>query len=96
MSDEIDLDLNNYELQDLLDLFKLDYNFKSDDLKRAKKMVMQTHPDKSRLPKEYFLFFSSAFKLVYSIHQFRTRGSAENSTQYVCLLYTSPSPRDRG
>jgi len=83
MSDTIDLNLDNYELQDLLNLFKLDYNFSLDDLKQAKKMVMKTHPDKSDLPKEYFLFFSSAFKVVVSIHKFRIRGNATASTQYA-------------
>tara|TARA_B100000795_G_C22746390_1_gene417427 strand:- start:359 stop:1237 length:879 start_codon:yes stop_codon:yes gene_type:complete len=83
MSDGIDLNLDNYELQDLLNLFKLDYNFSLEDLKQAKKMVMKTHPDKSNLPKEYFLFFCSAFKVIVSIHKFRKSGNAEQSTEYV-------------
>ena len=83
MNDGIDLNLDNYELQDLLNLFKLDYNFSLEDLKQAKKMVMKTHPDKSNLPKEYFLFFCSAFKVIVSIHKFRTSGNAEQSTEYV-------------
>ena len=58
MTDSLDLNLDNYELADLLELFKLDYDFGHDDLKQAKRMVLQTHPDKSKLPKEYFLFFS--------------------------------------
>ena len=52
--DDLDLDLNNYELDDILNLFKLDYNFDEAALKQAKKIVLQTHPDKSKLPKEYF------------------------------------------
>lgn len=83
MSDGIDLNLDNYELQDLLNLFKLDYTFSLEDLKQAKKMVMKTHPDKSNLPKEYFLFFCSAFKVIVSIHKFRKSGNAEQSTEYV-------------
>lgn len=83
MSEGIDLNLDNYELQDLLNLFKLEYNFSLEDLKQAKKMVMKTHPDKSNLPKEYFLFFCSAFKVVVSIHKFRTNGNGQKSTQYV-------------
>ena len=46
-------------------------------------MVMKTHPDKSNLPKEYFLFFCSAFKVIVSIHKFRKSGNAEQSTEYV-------------
>jgi hypothetical protein len=58
--DIIDLNLDNYELTDLLTLFKLEYDFIESDLKNAKKIVLKTHPDKSNLPKEYFLFFSKA------------------------------------
>ena len=36
--DEIDLDINNYTLEDLLNLFKLSYNFDKDDLKNAKEL----------------------------------------------------------
>ena len=32
-----DLNINNYTLEDLLNLFRLDYNFTIDDLKNAKK-----------------------------------------------------------
>tara|TARA_Y100000389_G_C17451932_1_gene515460 strand:- start:1902 stop:2777 length:876 start_codon:yes stop_codon:yes gene_type:complete len=80
--DSLDLDLDNYELPDLLNLFKLDYNFKTEDLKQAKRMVLMTHPDKSQLPKEYFLFFSKAYKIIYSIYEFRTRGDTKRSTTY--------------
>ena len=83
MSETTDLELSNYDLPDLLELFKLDYDFNHEDLKRAKKMVLQTHPDKSKLPKEYFLFFSSAFKVIYSIHEFRNRSDKERSTVYT-------------
>jgi hypothetical protein len=79
---EIDLNLDNYNLQDLLSLFKLDYNFTEDDLKRAKKVALMTHPDKSNLDKKYFLFFTNAYKVIYSIHQFRTRSNSQQSTEY--------------
>jgi len=79
----LDLDLDNYDLPDLLNLFKLDYNFKEENLKQAKKMVMMTHPDKSRLPKEYFLFFSKAYKILFSIHKFRVHGSNNQPTEYI-------------
>ena len=51
--------MDNYNLEDLLRLFHLDYNFNEEQLKSAKKIVLKTHPDKSQLPKEYFLFFFS-------------------------------------
>ena len=80
---DLDLDINNYELKDILSLFRLEYNFTEDDLKRAKKMALMTHPDKSNMDKKYFLFFTSAYKVIYSIYQFRTRSNSQQSTEYV-------------
>ena len=82
MNENIDLDLENYDLNDLLNLFKLDYNFSYDELKQAKKIVLMSHPDKSNLDKKFFLFFSSAFKVLYSLYEFRSRSNSEKSTEY--------------
>ena len=78
---DVDLDLNlaNYELTDLLTLFKLDYDFDDEDLRRVKKTVLQTHPDKApTLDKEYFLFFSEAYKMLYAVYQFRHKSTQAN------------------
>jgi hypothetical protein len=80
--DALDLDIENYNLDDLLQLFKLDFNFQAEDLKRVKKTVMATHPDKSALDKKYFLFFTAAYKIIYAIYNFRHRSSANQSTEY--------------
>ena len=79
----IDLNIDNYGLDDILKLFKIDYNFKHDDLKRVKNYVLKTHPDKSKLPKEYFLFFTKAYKIIYAIYNVREKH--ENSTTYIFL-----------
>jgi hypothetical protein len=79
----IDLNIDNYELKDLLELFNLPYDFNEDDLKKTKKMVLKTHPDKSKLEKEYFLFFTAAFKIIVSIYEFRTRSNKQTSTEYL-------------
>ena len=68
---EIDLDINNYDLVDILKLFNLDYEFDKNDLKHAKKITLMTHPDKSGMDKKYFLFFSAAYKALYEIYNFR-------------------------
>ena len=78
----LDLNIENYDLNDLLALFKIDFDFEEDDLKRIKKMVMQTHPDKSKLDKKYFLFFTSAYKIIFAIHEFRHKSSQKQSTEY--------------
>ena len=49
----LDLDINNYNLDDILRLFKVDYNFNEDDIKNCYKTVLKLHPDKSGLDKEY-------------------------------------------
>jgi hypothetical protein len=81
--EDIDLNIENYDLNDLLQLFKLDFDFMPDDLKRVKKTVMHTHPDKSGLDKKYFLFFTSAYKIIFSIHEFRHKSDKKQSTEYT-------------
>ena len=71
MDIDIDLDINNYELVDILNLFKIPVLFNDKHLREAKVIVLQMHPDKSRLPKEYFLFFTKAYKMVYEIYKVR-------------------------
>lgn len=75
---DLDLDINNYDLQDILHLFKLPVNFDEQDLKRAKQIVLKTHPDKSNLPSDYFLFYSKAYKMLYSVWDFRKRGDVDS------------------
>lgn len=71
--ENIDLNIENYSLKDILNLFKLTENFGEFELKNAKKMVLMTHPDKSNLDKEVFLFFAKAYKYLLFIFDFRHR-----------------------
>jgi len=82
MSQDLDLNIDNYNLEELLQLFKLSYDFTETNLKQAKKIVLKTHPDKSGLPKEYFLFFSKAYKIIYNIYEFRYK-SKNQTTEYT-------------
>ena len=68
-----DLNINNYSLEDLLDLFRLDYNFDQSGLKKAKKIALKTHPDKSGLDKKVFMFFLKAYKMCETIYNFRVK-----------------------
>ena len=79
--DKLDLNIHNYELNDLLNLFQLPFHFEELDLKQAKKMVLKTHPDKSGLDKEYFLFFSQAYKYLLKIYSLR-QSSTTTNTEY--------------
>jgi len=71
--ESIDLNIKNYDLKDLLNLFKLKYNFDRKDLKKAKEMALMTHPDKSKLKKEIFMFFLEAYKRLEEIYKFRVK-----------------------
>ena len=59
--DDLDLDINNYELNDILKLFNIPSDFR-EQLKLCKKAVLKTHPDKSGLDKEVFLFLVKLIK----------------------------------
>lgn len=85
--DSLDLDLENYSLEDLFHLFNIAEGYLTEDsLKNAKQIVLKMHPDKSRLDSKYFLFFSKAYKRIYSIYEFQnksTNTSKKNfDTQY--------------
>ena len=82
MSD-FDLNIDNYDLEDLLNLFHLNYEFDENDLKRAKTLALKTHPDKSGLKKEVFLFFMKAYKMIESIYEFKMkRAKCARNTSY--------------
>ena len=76
---DLDLNINNYSLEDILKLFNLPINFDENGLKHAKKQVLMTHPDKSRMDKELFLFFSSAYRLLYKVYKFRVRNNEDTT-----------------
>lgn len=79
----LDLDINNYNLNDILRLFKLSIDFTGNDMKRAKKMVLMTHPDKSKLSPDVFLFYSKAYKILFYVYNFRKRAESEDDTEYT-------------
>ena len=79
---EVDLDINHYDLESLVGLFKIPIQFDENNLRNAKKIVLATHPDKSKLDKKYFLFFSKAYKILYDIYQFKTKSTKRNLQEY--------------
>ena len=78
---EVDLNIENYDLNDLLNLFKIEFNFTEVDLKQAKKIVLATHPDKSGLDRKYFLFYSKAYKYIYNLYTIK-KGSDNKDLDY--------------
>ena len=86
---DLDLDINNYELTDILNLFKLPVMFDDKHLKQAKVTVLRMHPDKSNLPKEYFLFFTKAYKILYEIYKVRfpdAKKYKEDKFSYTAII----------
>jgi hypothetical protein len=71
--EDLDLNIQNYDLEDILNVFKLNYQFTESDLKQAYRTVLKTHPDKSGLDKEVFLFFKQAYNVLSKIYYFRNR-----------------------
>ena len=82
----MDFDIANYDLEELLSLFELPYDFGEPDLKRAKLIALRLHPDKSGLEKEYFLFFKRAYTMISELYSFRrktTQGTTESQAYTV-------------
>jgi hypothetical protein len=79
----VDLNIDNYGLEDLLRLFQLDVDFSEEDLKRAKRAVLATHPDKCKLPIEHYHFFVKAFNLINGMYEFRHKSMRKNPSQTI-------------
>lgn len=80
--DSIDLNLNNYSLDDLYRLFNIDERHLDEtSMKNAKQIVLKMHPDKSRLDSKYFFFFSDAYKRLYQVYTFQNQFSKKPEKQ---------------
>jgi len=85
MYDQLDLNLDNYSRVDLYKLFGLkNLTLSDDNMRESKKITLKTHPDKSNLEPKFFLFFSKAYKKLYSIYEFQNRSSKKTiqKTEY--------------
>jgi len=80
------LNIQMYKFSELLELFQLNYNSTIDDLKNAKKIVLKMHPDKSRLPSDYFLFYKKAFEIV--VDYFKDQQKTQKQVPTTEQLYT--------
>tara|TARA_Y100000389_G_scaffold200459_1_gene240928 strand:- start:349 stop:1224 length:876 start_codon:yes stop_codon:yes gene_type:complete len=85
--DQMDLNISNYSLEDILKLFDIQYDYNYNTLRTVKKRVLMLHPDKSKLDKEYFLFFSKAYDVLVKILEFRSqqKRSQEVNIDYEAL-----------
>lgn len=67
------LNIQTYSFEEILGLFELSKEFNEEDIKRAKKKVLWMHPDKSRLPSEYFLFYKKAYETLLVFFEEKTK-----------------------
>lgn len=56
--------LSDYSFTDIMNLFELKFPITLTDMRNTKQAVLKMHPDKSRLPPEYFLFYKKAFDVI--------------------------------
>jgi hypothetical protein len=92
----LDLDINNYNLDDILRLFNVDYNLNDDDIKNCYKTVLKLHPDKSGLDKEYFLFYTKAFKVLKNVYEYKNKRDTHLDKNKAKIEYLSNSDDDEG
>lgn len=79
--DKMDLNIDSYSREDLFKLFGLNNISLSEDImKECKKIVLKTHPDRSKLDEKYFIFFSNAYKKLLSIYEFQNKTNSKKST----------------
>jgi len=81
----IDLNIDNYSREDLYELFGISNIILTDEImKETKKIVLKTHPDKSKLEPKFFLFYSQAYKRLYRIYEFQNKSTKNRSeTNYA-------------
>ena len=77
--EHVDLNLENYSLDDLLGLFSLRVDFSAEDLRQARRVVVRSHPDKSGLAPDYFRFFDKAYNLLEEVY--RAQASREHAAE---------------
>ena len=88
----LDLDIENYDLEDILKLFHLEYGFGEPQLKKAYRIALKTHPDKSHLDPSVFQFFMKAYKVLSRVYYFRKkRQECTRNPQYV-----APVDKEKG
>tara|TARA_Y100000389_G_scaffold7105_2_gene6890 strand:- start:2759 stop:3646 length:888 start_codon:yes stop_codon:yes gene_type:complete len=96
MNSNLDLEIDNYNLEDLLNLFNLDINFDQSDLKTVKQIVLKTHPDRSGLDKSYFLFYGKAYKVLQNLYEFKNKKNTNLNKEKSKIDYLALSDEDKG
>jgi hypothetical protein len=73
------LNIQMYSFNEILSLFDLHNinHITEEEMKKAKMLVLKTHPDKSRLPPEYFIFYKKAFEIIVNYYNNQNKTNAK-------------------
>jgi hypothetical protein len=81
-ANNFDLNIDNYSMKDIFHLFNIQSDLLDENVMRdAKKFVLKTHPDKSKLDPKYFLFYSSAYKKLFHVFEFQNKSTKKKMDQ---------------
>ena len=77
----LDLNIDNYSREELFKLFGVsNVSLTEDVMKECKKLVLKSHPDKSRLDEKYFIFFGKAYNKLKGIYEFQNKIQIKKTT----------------
>lgn len=79
--DNLDLNIQNYTFEDILNLFKISKDYTEEDVINSKKKVLAIHPDNSKLDKCYHKLFSEAYDKIYE--KFIIKNNTINDTNII-------------
>ena len=86
--EDMDLNIENYNFDEILNLFSLSNDYGVEELKRAKKVVLSLHPDKSGLNKDIFIFYKTCYNLLLEVYEFsKQRGKSHEMIDIDDRLY---------
>lgn len=81
------LDISDYTLDDILKLFRIEPNcINEDNMKKAKKITLMTHPDKSGKSPDIFIFFSKAYNILNEVYKLSIRKTRVKDQEYEDVL----------
>ena len=80
--ESLDLNINNYDLDDILSLYNVSYNYDSNDIKKCREVLLKLRPYKCNLESTYFDFYSLAYKIIECLHIYREKKLFLDVTYY--------------
>ena len=80
--ESLDLNINNYDLDDILSLYNVSYNYDSNDIKKCKEVLLKLHPYKCNLDSSYYDFYLLAYKIIECLHIYREKKLFLDVTYY--------------